>query len=120
MSINQEDNLSLEEVLEICRKAEYNNIEVLYNDVLRPKTFEFLTKYDFDIATVKQIIKNLTKEDYQKGPVEDYNPNYKHPFWIFTKHLESIDVEVYIKIKIINHKRKIIVFSFHKEGEYEL
>ena len=120
MSIKNEDDLTLDQVLKICQNVKDENIEVIANPIIRPKTHEFIQKYDFDINDVRQIIRNLSKNDYNKGPVTDDNPNYRHSFWIFIKFVSEIKVKVYIKIKIINHRRKIIVFSIHEEGVYEL
>lgn len=115
MSIIKDDNLSLEEVLKICKTIKKENIEININ---RPKNLEFIQKFNLVASDIIQIIRDLNKEDYNKGPVEDDNPKYKHPFWIFIKYVGDIKVVVYIKIKIFNHKRKINVFSIHEEGEY--
>ena len=120
MSINKEDNLSLEDVINLCQKIDKKNIDVLLDPLIRPKTVNFLAKYKISIDYMKEIIKSISKEDYCKGPVSDSNPKYKHPFWIFIKYLGDIKINVYIKIKIINHHRKIIVFSFHEEGVYNV
>ena len=120
MSIEKEDDLSLDEVLSLCQKIDKKNIDVILDPIIRPKTFNFIAKYMSSTEFIKEIIKSLAKEDYNKGPVEDLNPNYKHPFWIFIKYLNKYEINVYIKIKIINHHRKIIVFSLHEEGVYEI
>ncbi len=115
MFLNQEDNLSLEEVLKICKTIKSKNIEI---NIYKAKNLEFIQKFKLDANDVIQIIRDLNKEDYNKGPVKDNNSKYKHPFWIFIKYVSGIKVIVYIKIKIFNHKRKINVFSIHEEGEY--
>ena len=119
MSINQEDNLTIEEVLEICKTIKEENIEVDVNPLTRPKNATFMYKYHLKREDVRQLIRELTSDDYVEGPIEDNNPNYKHPFWVFIKYIDRIAVKVYIKIKIFNHKRKINVFSIHEEGEYD-
>lgn len=118
MPINQEDNLSLYEVLEICRIVKEENIEIDTDPITRPKNAEFLDKYALSVEDVRKIIRNLSIIDYIEGPVEDYNPKFKHPFWIFIKNLNNIKAVVYIKLKIFNHKKKINVFSIHEEGDY--
>ena len=120
MSITQEDNLSLEEVLEICENIRNENVEIIKDNLIRPKTVEFLEKYEIDDDYVKDIVRSLNRNDYYQGPVEDTNLKYVHPFWIFIKLINKLEIKVYIKIKIINHKRKIIVFSIHEEGKYEI
>ena len=120
MPISNEDNLSLEEVLEICRSVKKENIEIDTDPITRPKNVAFLDKYVLSVEDVRQIIRNLELIDYVKGPVEDYNPKFKHPFWVFIKDLKKLKVVVYIKLKIFNHKKKINVFSIHEEGDYEL
>ncbi|MBR4377514.1 MAG: type II toxin-antitoxin system MqsR family toxin [Bacilli bacterium] len=120
MSLNQDDCLTLSEVLRVCRNIKNTNIEIMRDNLIRPKTVEFLENYEIDDDRVKEIIKNLDKEDYYQGPVEDINPKFAHPFWIFIKKISNLRIKVYIKIKIINHKRKIIVFSIHEEGKYEI
>lgn len=118
MPFNQEDNLSLEEVLKICHTVKEENIEINTDPISRPKNLEFQRKFNLKKSDIRLIIRNLKPEDYSEGPVEDDNPKYKHPFWIFIKYVNDIKVVVYIKIKIFNHKRKINVFSIHEEGEY--
>ena len=118
MSITQEDNLSLEEVLEICKSIKEENIEVDLNPITRPKNVAFMYKYRLKREDVRAMIRELASDDYVEGPIEDENPNFKHPFWVFIKYINKIPVKVYIKIKIFNHKRKINVFSIHEEGEF--
>lgn len=55
MSITQEDNLSLEEVLEICENIRNENVEIIKDNLIRPKTVEFLEKYEIDDDDVKDI-----------------------------------------------------------------
>lgn len=118
MPINQEDDLSLDEVLNICRTVKEKNIEISIDPIKRPKNLEFISKYNLEAADIVAILRNLQREDYREGPVEDDNPKYEHPFWIFIKYLNEIKVIIYIKIKIFNHNRKINVFSIHEEGDY--
>lgn len=118
MSTNKEDKITLNEVLKICRTVKDENIEINTDPIIRPKNFEFMQKYDLNGADIRLIIRNLQIEDYREGPVEDDNPKFKHPFWIFIKYVNDIKVVVYVKIKIFNHKKKINVFSIHEEGEY--
>ena len=120
MPIIKEDELSLDEVLKICSNIKNENVEVIRDNLIRPKTAEFLEKYELDDDDVVDIIHNLGESDYYSGPEEDTNPKYLHPFWIFITYILSIKVKIYIKMKIINHKRKIVVFSIHEEGRYDI
>ena len=114
--IKDEDNISLEEVISICNTIKCTSIEIKDNNILNTKTQEFMVKYDLDERRIRFEVKKLKKEDYHSGPLEDKNTRNKHPLWVFLKYIEGVPVKIYIKIKIINHKRKIIVYSFHEEG----
>ena len=113
------ENLSLDEVINVCKTILAKNIEIRKDNLINHKTSNFMEKYDFFEEDVKREIKNLTKYDYHQGPLKDRNVNNKHPLWVFIKHIGTIKVVVYIKIKIINHRRKIIVYSFHEEGLHD-
>ena len=117
--LEDEDNISLEEVISICNKIKKDRLEIREDNIGNLKTKEFLWKYGFNESRVYDEIRNLKIEDYHAGPVEDKNPHNKHSLWIFLKYIEGIPVQIYIKIKIINHKTKIIVYSFHEEGLYD-
>lgn len=118
MVIDEEDNISLDEVVEICHKTKNENIQIRNNDP-KMKTYMFLLNHNLIEDDIRKEIKNLSKADYYKGPCEDKNPNHKHPVWIFIKTINNLKCLVYIKIKIINHKRTIIVYSFHEEGMHD-
>ena len=113
-----EDNLTIEEVIFICNKAPKDNIELKKNNPFNSKTNNFMEKYSIDPDQVVSIINGIKLDDYHSGPLQDYNPNNKHPLWVFIKQIvaKNIKIYIYIKIKIINHKRKIIVYSLHEEG----
>ena len=117
--IEDEDNISLEEVISICSKTRNNEIEIKHDNLLNKKTADFIEKNGLTLEYIKDEIRQLKKEDYHSGPLEDKNPLNKHPLWVFIKHIKSVVVLVYIKIKIINHKKKIIVYSFHEEGMHD-
>ena len=118
MVIAPEDNIPLNEVIRICNTIKYSNIEIAKDPIERPKTAEFIAKYELLDDDIKDIIHNLKIDDYHSGPDEDDNPKYKKPVWIFIKYVDSIQVKIYIKIKIINKKRKVFVFSIHEEGQH--
>ena len=118
MVIAPEDNIPLSEVIRICKTIKNDNIEIAKDPIQRPKTCAFIEKYELLDEDIKDIIHNLSIGDYHSGPVEDDNANYKRPLWIFIKYVDNIHLEVYIKIKIINNKRKVFVLSIHEEGLY--
>ena len=71
-------------------------------------------KYDLDDYDVKDIVKSLTKNDLIKGPIYDHNnEKYKYPCWIFLKHIRHLKIMVYIKLKVINHKTKVLIYKIH-------
>lgn len=119
MVILEEDNISLDEVIEICKSTKDCFIEINDDPIQRPKTCRFIEKYELLHQDIKEIIHSLEKADYYRGPTKDRDLNRNHPFWEFIKVVNNIKVRVYIKIKIFNHKRKIMVFSIHEEGEYD-
>ena len=113
-----EDNLTVEEVISICRSAKSEMIEHHKFNPLNTKTFDFIKKYDLSEDKIAKIINSLVSEDFHSGPLQDYNINNKHPLWVFIKEIDitNIKIAVYIKIKIINHRKKIIIYSLHEEG----
>lgn len=119
MAIDPEDNISKEEVISICKNTKDSMIEINDDPDERPKSAAFIEKYELLHEDIKKMIHSLEVENYYRGPTEDRDPNRKHPFWEFITTYNGIPVEIYIKIKIFNHKRKIMVFSVHKEGEYD-
>ena len=105
------DNLTIDELIQVIKDLDYEHIQVIDRD----KNKEFRDKYGISMTDAKDIIKCLKKEDLHEGPVDDDNPERKHPIWIFIKIINSI--RCYIKIKAINKCKVIIVISLH-ECEY--
>ena len=118
MVIAAEDNISPAEAIRICNSVKYENIEIDVDPIERPKTVDFLDRYELMEDDVRDIIHGLTINDYHDGPVEDTNPKFSKPLWVFIKYINEIQIRVYIKIKIINNRRKVFVFSIHEEGLY--
>lgn len=114
----EEDNLTIEDVVLICNEALEESIEIKESNPFNSKTGDFIDKFDINPDQIVSIINGLTEDDYHSGPLRDYNKNNKHPLWVFIKEtlIKNIRIYIYIKIKIINHKRKIIVYSLHEEG----
>ncbi|MDD2493493.1 MAG: hypothetical protein WC108_08470 [Bacteroidales bacterium] len=112
MKSDVDDNITKEVVVTVCHHIREENVEIIRRD----KNEEFLNKYEYTRWDVQKVLNNLKIADYRAGPEKDRKENLKHPVWIFSKHLDGIKVDIYIKIKVINRKRKIIVLSFHEEG----
>ena len=116
-----EDNLTINDVILICKNAKLESIENRTFNSFNTKTTDFIKKYGLSRENIAKIINGLTKDDYHSGPLQDYNPNNKHPLWVFIKEIAIINVRImiYVKIKIINHRRKIIIYSLHEEGLHD-
>lgn len=104
------DHWSLKQLLLLLRNTNEENIQFVQRD----KNVEFQTKFEISETQLKREIKSLNSSDYCDGPLDDYDTNRKHPVWVFKKYVQNI--YCYIKIKIINHGKIVIVISFH-EGE---
>ena len=114
-----EDRLSVQEVVNLCNTINDDNIEINLDPIERPKNVEFVANYGLTSDDLKDIVHGISVNDYVKGPVLDNNPIYKRPVWIFIEYVNNIRVEVYLKIKITNHKKKVYVLSIHEEGIYD-
>ena len=102
------DKITIDELITLIGKLKQEQFDFVNRD----KNIDFLEKHNLSIENEIEAIKQLNKHDLKEGPVEDDNPNRKHPVWIFIKKIWNI--ECYIKIKVINHCRVIIVISFHE------
>ena len=111
--------VTLDEVISICQKVKDENIEIRRSNLENTKTIEFMANNSLIDKDIFAEIRKLTKDDYHSGPLQDKNLLNKHPLWVFIKQIQKVKVLVYIKIKIINHKRKVIVYSFHEEGLHD-
>lgn len=112
MHHEDEDKITKEEIVHVCRNIDNSGIEIRETD----KNLEFMEKFDLIQDDLKDYIHEIEIIDYRDGPLTDDKPAYKHPLWVFIKQLGDIRVTVYIKLKTINHRKKIIVYSFHQEG----
>lgn len=74
------------------------------------KNTNTLLALEFSHERVRQVLKELTVEDYSEGPVPDklYNNT---PMWIFGKIIKG--KEIYIKIQIGHPHSTTICISFH-------
>lgn len=112
-TFNKDEVTNIFEVIKICKNIKDERIEI---DLDYYKNIEFAVDYGYSPDDIRAVIHSLNASDLHAGPVADRNSNFKHYFWIFIKYLEDIKIKVYIKLKIVNHKLKINVFRFHKEG----
>ena len=93
---------------------------------LRICEIRFLDNRDKNLATIaeleiprdhrKEIIKNLTVEDYSEGPIKDAL-NLFGDMWVFGKDVKN--QEIYIKISLGLPNKDVICISFHK-SEYPM
>lgn len=107
------DELSLEQLIKLLKNMTDEQIELIDRD----KNVDFRLKHNISLTEEKEIIRHLDKKDYRQGPIDDDNPNRKHPLWIFIKEIKKINC--YIKLKIINKCKVAIIISFH-EAEHQL
>lgn len=103
------DHLSLKQLLQLIKQISPEKIEV----VSRGKNLEFQNRYNLSDLDLIREIKSLQPNDYYDGPIIDDNKERIHPVWIFKKYVRSI--YCYIKLKVINHGRIIIIISFHED-----
>mgnify|MGYP003327393041 CR=1 FL=1 len=112
-TFEKDDVIDIKEVIKLCKNIKNERIEI---DLDYYKNLQFAIDYGYTPDDIREVIQSLCEKDLHEGPVLDRNSKYKHPFWIFIKYLGDIKIKVYIKLKIVNHKLKINVFRFHKEG----
>jgi hypothetical protein len=61
------------------------------------------------MLNVKNILLELTKEDYSEGPkIDQEEGGY---YWVFGKEIDKN--EIYIKLNLGKENRKVICYSFH-------
>ena len=101
--------LTIEDVIRIIQDADDSHIEIIQ----RFKNLAFIIDYKLELDVIKEFIRKLETTDLVVGPIDDDNPNRKHPVWIFKKY--GFGVMCYIKLKIINKNRTVIVISLHED-----
>jgi len=112
--MEEKENLTIEEVIKIIEKISYEKMEIYKDPFYAIESLEFMDKYGLYEQDVKDIVKTLTEKDLIKGPVDDYNnERFKHPCWIFLKYVKGLKVKVYIKLKILNHKTRLLIYKIH-------
>jgi hypothetical protein len=80
--------------------------------VPRQDNLDCLTELGLTFEDVKEIILELSIDDYCSGPVDDHNEN--GVVWIFGKIV--LGVELYVKLKLahIGNLKMVRVISLHK------
>ena len=111
--VRMDYTLTIEDVLRIVKNADYKNIQI----VRRFKNELFMAKRKICELDIIQAVKELEVTDLIAGPIEDDDANRKHPVWIFKK--KAFKVMCYIKLKVINKNRTVIVISFHEDERRE-
>ena len=76
----------------------------------RGKNFQTLLDLDITSNYRIEVLKDLKKEDYSEGPLEEKFYNLS-PMWVFGKIVKQ--KEIYIKITLGNAGINVICISFH-------
>ena len=76
----------------------------------RGKNFQTLLDLELTYNDRIQVLKDLKKEDYSEGPLEDRLYG-KASMWVFGKTVKA--KEIYIKITLGSADAKVICISFH-------
>lgn len=85
--------------------------------VEREKNKKTARKLGLTVFDQEDIIRNLRKEEYIKGPVSDQDSSFYGFVWIFKHSYRR--VKIYIKLKdieIINNKKTCKCISFHEDN----
>ena len=109
-------NNELDEVIKLCQTINSHYIEL----IPRPKNLLFIDDFELTQHDIVELIHSIKKRDYYSGPEIDKDPNKRHPVWIFIKKGSIYKIAIYLKLKIINNNKKIIIISLHREGDYSL
>ena len=88
---------------------------ILYRDD-RAKNTTALLSLEISITKRKEIIENLTVEDYSEGPLDD-NLYGMASMWVFGTMING--KEIYIKISLGKFSSQVICISFH-DAQYAM
>lgn len=117
--LNNNEDMTVERVLEACSKAKLKDgtltFDSFHSNIPRESTQDFMYKKGLILEDLEKTINGLNKDDYYLGPIDDVNTVRSHKLWIFKK--IEYGVRLYIKIKIINKWRCVVVVSFHEDKE---
>ncbi len=90
-------------------KTKMGFMDILFLDD-RAKNAKTLAILEIAPSKRKQIIEELTAEDYAEGPIDEV-VFMGSPLWVFGKYIKSY--EVYIKISMGMPNRQTLCVSFH-------
>lgn len=98
------------EVIELCHTIPDENIQIInrYDHCM-----EFYYEKNLTHSDVVDFLRGVTVSDIHRGPLVDDNSSRKHVLWEFKKN--AFGCYCYVKIKIINRKRIILVVSLHED-----
>lgn len=78
-----------------------------------PRRYDYASKVEMNIASIKMILMKLTVSDYIKGPEEDRDMKDEY-LWVFKKDDSSLK-KIYIKLKIVeNNEARVISFHYDR------
>lgn len=80
------------------------------------KNVEFMREYSLNNDDIKDIIRELSVDDYFAGPEKDRNPQYEG--WIFKFSPLFEGTKLYIKIRV-ESTEKSVCLSVHEFGKYD-
>ena len=103
------ENITLKDLIQKMKSLDDEHIQI--SDYY--KTYEFMLFNNITVYDAKEFIRGLNENDYVSGPIPDDNPNRRYPVWVFKK--EGFGFLCYIKVKLINQGRVLILISFHED-----
>ena len=112
------DGLTLDDVINICSRVSLDNGSLTFESFgtgeIRIDTLDFLYRHGLLLEDAQEIINDLKREDYFRGPTDHYDENKRnHKLWEFKK--EAFGLRLYIKIIPFNKNRYIAVVSLHED-----
>lgn len=96
-------------------KIKYKVFDIIFSDY-RKKNTQALLDLDITPFKRKEIIENITINDFSEGPLNDAL-NSIASMWVFGKQLNG--KEIYIKISMGMPSSQVICISFH-EAEFKM
>ena len=90
-------------------KIKMGIFQIVFEDE-RGKNAQTFMELELSVVKRKEIITNLTLEDYSDGPIEEQMRGIQ-PLWVFGKTVK--EKEIYIKISMGHKNSSTICISFH-------
>lgn len=103
------ENITIDEVIKILHKTSDENIII----VEREKNSNIMYEFNITTTQAKDVIRHLEKTDLHSGPLTDNDKTKNYPLWVFKKRINLVNC--YIKLKIVNYGKNVLVISFHKD-----